>query len=286
MARARNIKPSFFMNEKLAECDPLARLLFAGLWTIADRAGRMEDRPKKIKAELLPYDDADADGLLQQLALHGFIVRYAAGEHHYIQVLNFVKHQNPHVKEAESTIPAPDSHGASTVQNVPLPLNPIPITDPPIPLPPSVKRKPVRKPASDYTPEFEGFWGDYPRRDGSKSEAFKSYQAAIEGGTDHGRISEGVRKLSEYVSRNAIGQKYIPHASTWLNQRRWESEYRDERPYSDGKPGQTSEKQLAISAYAAIIERRNADADKGVQGQPEPAHDAAGTMLPDAKGLW
>lgn len=67
MARARNIKPGFFANEDLAECDPLARLLFAGLWCLADREGRLEDRPKRIRAELLPYDSCDADELLNQL---------------------------------------------------------------------------------------------------------------------------------------------------------------------------------------------------------------------------
>jgi hypothetical protein len=61
MARARNIKPGFFANDVLAEIDPLGRLLFAGLWTIADREGRLEDRIKKIKAQILPYDDCDCD---------------------------------------------------------------------------------------------------------------------------------------------------------------------------------------------------------------------------------
>ena len=51
MARARNIKPSFFMNENLAECDPLARILFVGLWTLADRDGRLEDRPKPLRVQ-------------------------------------------------------------------------------------------------------------------------------------------------------------------------------------------------------------------------------------------
>jgi hypothetical protein len=107
MARARNIKPGFFANEMLAECDPLARLLFAGLWCLADRDGRLEDRPKRIRAEILPYDQCDPDGLLTQLEKHGFILRYAHGEQRFIQVLNFGKHQNPHVKEAKSTIPSP-----------------------------------------------------------------------------------------------------------------------------------------------------------------------------------
>ena len=114
MARARNIKPGFFANEDLAECDPLARLLFAGLWCLADREGRLEDRPKRIRAELLPYDSCDADDLLNQLQARGFILRYSHGEGRFIQVLKFDAHQNPHMKEAKSSIPAPGQPVAST----------------------------------------------------------------------------------------------------------------------------------------------------------------------------
>lgn len=117
MARARNIKPGFFANEILAECEPLARILFAGLWCIADRAGRLEDRPKRIKAELLPYDECSVDTLLDQLRAHGFILRYESSGQRFIQVLNFDKHQNPHVKEAKSTIPSPFENGGETVDH-------------------------------------------------------------------------------------------------------------------------------------------------------------------------
>lgn len=116
MARARNIKPGFFKNEDLAECHPLARILFAGLWCEADREGRLEDRPKRLKAEYLPYDDCDCDALLDQLARCGFILRYEAGGKRYIAVPMFGRHQNPHMREPGSTIPAPGQHSASTVQ--------------------------------------------------------------------------------------------------------------------------------------------------------------------------
>ena len=95
MARSRNIKPGFFLNDQLAEIEPLGRLLFAGLWCIADREGRLEDRPRRIKAEVLPYDNCDVDELLNQLAGRGFIVRYEVDGEGYIQVVNFIKHQNP-----------------------------------------------------------------------------------------------------------------------------------------------------------------------------------------------
>lgn len=116
MARARNIKPGFFTNDVLAELPPLARLLFAGLWTLCDRAGRAEDRPKRIKAEVLAYDDCDCDALLQALHDKGFIRRYEVNGTRLIQVLTWDKHQNPHVKEAASLLPAPAQHQSSTGQ--------------------------------------------------------------------------------------------------------------------------------------------------------------------------
>ena len=116
MARARNLKPSLFKNEKLAELGPYAILLFEGLWCLADRRGRLEDRPKRIKIEILPYFDCDCDDLLRLLHEEGFIWRYSVGGIGYIQVLKFEKHQNPHKNEAESTIPEPELHSTSTVQ--------------------------------------------------------------------------------------------------------------------------------------------------------------------------
>ena len=107
MARARNIKPGFFVNEQLGECRPLARLLFIGLWTIADRDGKLEDRPKRIKIELLPWDSCDADELLQELYEQGLIIRYEVDREKYILIPNFIKHQNPHQKEVSRGLPDP-----------------------------------------------------------------------------------------------------------------------------------------------------------------------------------
>lgn len=105
MARSRNIKPGFFTNDELAECSAYARLLFAGLWTIADKEGRLDDRPKKIKALVLPFDTVDCDDLLAQLHAKNFITRYVVEGNGYIQINNWKKHQNPHCKEAASDIP-------------------------------------------------------------------------------------------------------------------------------------------------------------------------------------
>lgn len=125
MARARNIKPGFFVNDELVELPFEVRLLFIGLWTIADRDGRLVDRPKKIKMEIFPGDDVDVDKALSSLALSGFIARYVADGRPCIQIINWDKHQNPHVKEAASTIPKMGEHQTSTRQ-APVNTQPLP----------------------------------------------------------------------------------------------------------------------------------------------------------------
>jgi hypothetical protein len=117
MARSRNIKPSIMDNEELAEREPLARLLFVYLWMLADREGRLEDRPKRIAAQALPYDRAaDVGAMLDELHKAGFIARYTVGDIACIQILAFEKHQNPHVREAPSTLP---KMGQGTTKEVP-----------------------------------------------------------------------------------------------------------------------------------------------------------------------
>ena len=146
MARTRSIKPGFFDNEILGDLPPLTRLLFIGLWCIADREGRLEDKPRRIKKILLGYDDVDADGvdrMLQSLHDTGFIFRYTVEDKSYIQVVNFTKHQNPHIREKaseippppefeeeyqESTMQAPDMHSTNTVQATPITVNLSPST--------------------------------------------------------------------------------------------------------------------------------------------------------------
>lgn len=116
MARARNIKPGFYKNEDLAECSVWARLIFPGLWMLADREGRLEDRPKRIKGELLPFDSQDVEPLLRELASRGFIIRYEIEGARYIQISKFTDHQTPHYTEKASVIPAPPLQESNAIK--------------------------------------------------------------------------------------------------------------------------------------------------------------------------
>lgn len=103
--RARNIKPGFYKNADLAECSVEARLLAPGLWMLADREGRLVDRPKQIKGEIFPYDNMEVEKLLQELQEKNHITRYQIGGVKYIQITRFLDHQKPHIREKQSLIP-------------------------------------------------------------------------------------------------------------------------------------------------------------------------------------
>ena len=106
--RSRNIKPGFFENEDLAELDPYARLLFAGLWCYADREGRFEWRPKRIKALILPYNDVDVESLLMSLHVMTLILKYKIDEKEYGLIKNFKKHLPEPKSEHFVTLPMID----------------------------------------------------------------------------------------------------------------------------------------------------------------------------------
>jgi len=138
--RARNIKPGFFKNETLADLSAVTRLLFIGLWMEADREGRLEDRPRRIAADVFPYErDLDIDASLTALEEGGFIIRCRVGQLRLTQVLNFKKHQSPHHTEKQSVLPAPVAYGEPTATsrcsnggNPPDSLNPDSLTQNPL----------------------------------------------------------------------------------------------------------------------------------------------------------
>lgn len=118
MARARLLKPGFFTNEHLAELPFEGRLLFAGLWTLADREGRLEDRPARIKAAVFPFEAVDVAGLLAALEAKGFIERYSGNAMALIQIAKFLDHQTPHHREPASTLPAPSTTPAPAATDI------------------------------------------------------------------------------------------------------------------------------------------------------------------------
>jgi len=111
MARIRYLKPDFFKDEDIKELSFEARLFYQGLWVQADREGRGEDRPERLKIEIMPYDEVDAEEIMRLLACpkkngkRPFIIRYEIDGEKYYQIINWQKHQKPHKTERNSDIP-------------------------------------------------------------------------------------------------------------------------------------------------------------------------------------
>jgi hypothetical protein len=231
MARARNIKPGFFRNADLVELPVETRLLFIGLWSIADREGRLDDRPKQIKMELYPADSFDVDAMLTQLATAGFIDRYAVNGINYIQITNFSKHQNPHRDEKASTIPASCKHDASTVQNGLIPesllLNPESLI-------PETNTPPAAKPKKQLE-RFGEFWELWPATDRrtQKAKCRDKWKAQ--------NLDAIADEILEHVAALKKTDKwktgFEPAPLTYLNGRQWEDGLPTvERPQANAPP--------------------------------------------------
>ncbi|WP_276620452.1 hypothetical protein [Syntrophomonas wolfei] len=111
MEQMRSIQGTIFNNDAMGELSPLTRLLFAGLWCLADNKGRTEDKPRKLKKVIMGYDDisaGDIDEMLQSLHDKCFIVRYSTNGSNYIQVSDFSKYKNPILLRKQSLIPPPE----------------------------------------------------------------------------------------------------------------------------------------------------------------------------------
>jgi hypothetical protein len=112
VARIRQVKPEFFLDDGLAaSCCRDARLLFIGLWTLADREGRLEDRPAKIKAQVFPYDDDITlqmiSELINELTTDTCVVRYEVEDKRFLWIRTMKIHQHFHKDEQASKLPEP-----------------------------------------------------------------------------------------------------------------------------------------------------------------------------------
>ena len=81
--------------------------MFAGLWGLADREGRLEDRPERIRAAVFPYERVEISSLLLTLERACFVQRYTVAGLKCLALPSFSTHQRPHPREAASLLPPP-----------------------------------------------------------------------------------------------------------------------------------------------------------------------------------
>jgi hypothetical protein len=282
MGRLRTIKPEFFQHERLFEAEqqtglPL-RLAFIGLWTQADREGRFEWRPLRLKTNVLPWDSVDFAAVLDALAAAGFVVKYAAGEKIVGAIPSWHKHQRPHSNESPSPWPPPltptDGGNASSVGASPSSNGASPehlggkgfakdslrkdslIED-------SLRKdSPVCAPESDPA-DFESFWKAYPRK-AEKRKAHKAWQARRKEGVSANAMLRAAKHYAAACAARRTESRFVKHPATfvgpdrpfedWLNPPAGENPHDTRRlqsdpgkkydpaldPYAQGNAGQLS----------------------------------------------
>jgi hypothetical protein len=228
--RIRTIKPEFFRHEEMYELElktnlPL-RLAFVGLLTCCDREGRFNWRPRALKAMILPYDDVDFSRVLDAWGTRGFVVQYRVADEVFGYVPTFKKHQVINNRESLSVLPKPpenqhvdawgtrearegDASGTRPVQK-------------------GTEQKGTEQNRtqealgviSDQTEEeFEQFWQEYPRHEDRKKAKAAWHRLSH---------ADQVAARAGVVAREGCEQwqdkMHIPHATTYLNGRRWEDE--------------------------------------------------------------
>jgi len=72
-----------------------------------------------------------------------------------------------------------------------------------------------------YCQDFEDWWTLYPRNDGSKKKAHELWQRVTNKEIDVAKLQQATFKFM----KASIGKdkKFLPHATTWLSQGRWET---------------------------------------------------------------
>jgi len=95
--RARLIKQDFWKSETVARLTFFERLLFEGLWCLADKRGVLKWSARRAKAELFPYDDVLVSECLtgvRHMSDIGLVTQYRDAQGaEYVHVKGFTEHQ-------------------------------------------------------------------------------------------------------------------------------------------------------------------------------------------------
>lgn len=223
MARARIIKPDFFRSRSITRLSLGARLTFIGMWTEADAEGRGDAHPAIIKGSVWPLDLEVAvetvEQWLHELHSTGHIVLYNVDDVDYFEIPSWKRHQSAAYRTGESKYPPPSGETCKLLQLAQ------PVVQPAKTTLHEMKGKEGkgmvtrtrRTTPSDPLPAgFAEFWQAYPRKT-AKVEAVKAWN----------RQQPPLAATLEALARQVRGwtdPKFIPHPSTWINQRRWEDE--------------------------------------------------------------
>jgi hypothetical protein len=222
MATRRMISKSISVSDKTNDLSDFAALLFTWMIPHTDDYGIIHGTPGKIKAMVIPrrkQTEKQVADALNEMQKVGLIWRYIYKNEHYIQFCRFEDHQAGLHKRTEPKHP-PLSDCCNDTDN----FREVPGNSPSRARgiePKGTEKKGIEEnspPAYDY---FSDFWKEYPRKD-AKQDAIKAFAKMKMDDLLMKRIMESLYRATESEAWKKDVGKFIPHAATWLNGRRWE----------------------------------------------------------------
>ena len=237
--RIRSIRPEFWRSEDIKKHPRDVRLLFVGLWSYVDDNGVGVDDYRQIASDLFPLEDDPVevrefvrDGLatlsrglqivrfevdgkrfifIPKWDLHQKIDR--PGKERYLRPDNPVISGNPTFKMSsedvsrESRESLDAGEGEKGRRGEGEKEQDLAIVAAPAPAEPGL---------------FDAFWSNYPRKD-NKAQARKAWPKACKK-LEPERLVKAAAYWARLWSEAGKDREHIPHASTWLNNQRWNDE--------------------------------------------------------------
>jgi hypothetical protein len=277
MPRVRLIKPEFFDDPDIGALSPTTALLFIGLWTQADREGRMLDDPRRVKTRLVPYWPVNAEAALAELCKAGFIIRYQDSHgRNLLQIRSFAKHQHVHPREAVSVyeapalklpgqpgnLPASPSASTSTststslstsvstsgddVSGVPPAREPRTAENDDAPQPAAVV---ASEPPPAFDVEFRTFVAAYPPR--GRTVSRMAEELFVKARLSGVPFEDMLAALENHCASEPWQQGKVPNLIRWLEESRWHLHYDPPRAF-----GVTAKTAGNVEAIQQVIRRR------------------------------
>ena len=256
MARIRTIKPEFPHSESMGRISRDARLLFIESWTLADDSGRIRGNSRMLASLLFPYDD-DAPGLIdrwiEELVRENCWVCYTVDGNHYVQIINWEKHQKidkpsgsklPGFDESSRILANPLEHssedrdregtrkGKDHITATPLKngnggnalRNEVTLTNTNTSTNTNTRDNPQTPKGGRPNKDWEIFRSLYPKRSGSLewAKGEQKFAALVKAGTDPNTIIEGCRRYREWCDATSkTGTEMVKQVPTFLNGKCW-----------------------------------------------------------------
>jgi hypothetical protein len=225
------LRVSFWDSESVGRLSFGARLLFQCAWNYCDDEGYIKWNPGYLRGCAFRFDDhitmSDVKKFMAEIEAEGMVRSYVPkGEvNTYGECPNFLKYQTiNHPSKSKLPKPEPDDYSCSPTVDVPEGSFPNDV---------KLRQRKIKK--TTYTDDFEKFWNAYPNRK-AKLAAFKAWQKIDP--SLHETIMEKLVLHCKSQAWLKDGGQFVPHASTWLTQERWEDEINDDLQRPENSNGQ------------------------------------------------